>query len=191
MAEFALTARTPLDGYEKSFGSVTLAEVSGLSLVSAAVPQGGDDAFAAALAAGLGAARPATGDSAAGERYGARLLGMQPDQLFILFAAPDPDRAAGTVAEALGPDAYVTDQSDSWAMLRIAGAGARAALERICMLDLDDAAFPEGRVARTVMEHLAVIILRDGPDSFLLMSPRSSARSFLHAVELSIENAAE
>ncbi len=191
MAEFALTARTPLGGYEKSFGAVTLAEVSGLSLVSAAVPQGGDAAFAAALAAGLGAARPAPGDSAAGERYGARLLGMQPDQLLILFAAPDPDRAAGTVAEALGPDAYVTDQSDSWAMLRIAGAGARAALERICMLDLDDAAFPEGRVARTVMEHLAVIILRDGPDSFLLMSPRSSARSFLHAVELSIENAAE
>ena len=190
MADFALTARTPLGGYAHSFGSVTLAEVTGLSLVSAAVPQGGDAAFAAALAAGLGAARPATGDSAAGERYGARLLGMQPDQLLILFAAPDPDRAAGTVVEALGPDAYVTDQSDSWAMLRIAGAGARAALERICMLDLDDAAFPEGRVARTVMEHLAVIILRDGPDSFLLMSPRSSARSFLHAVELSIENTA-
>ncbi len=188
MADFALTARTPLDGCEKSFGGVTLTEVSGLALVSAAVPQGGDDAFAAALAAGLGAARPAPGDSVIGDRYGARLLGMQPDQLFILFAAPDPDRPAETVAEALGPDAYVTDQSDSWAMLRIDGAGARAALERICMLDLDDAAFPEGRVARTVMEHLAVIILRDGPDSFLLMSPRSSARSFLHAVDVSIAN---
>ena len=108
--------------------------------------------------------------------------------MFILFEAPDPDRAAETVGDALGPAAYVTDQSDSWAMLRIAGAGARAALERICMLDLDAAAFPEGRVARTVMEHLAAIILRDGPDSFLLMSPRSSARSFLHAVELSVEN---
>ena len=190
MADFALTARSPLDGYERSFGTVTLAEVTGLSLVSAAVPQGGDDAFAAALAAGLGTARPATGDSTPGDRYGARLLGMQPDQLFILFEAPDPDRPALTVAEALGPAAYVTDQSDSWAMLRIAGAGVRAALERICMLDLDDAAFPEGRVARTVMEHLAVIILRDGPDSFLLMSPRSSARSFLHAVEVSVANTA-
>ena len=190
MAELALTARSPLDGYERSFGTVTLAEVTGLSLVSAAVPHGGDDTLAAALAAGLGAARPATGDSAPGDRYGARLLGMQPDQLFILFEAPDPDRPAESVAEALGPAAYVTDQSDSWAMLRIAGAGVRAALERICMLDLDDAAFPEGRVARTVMEHLAVIILRDGPDSFLLMSPRSSARSFLHAVEVSIANTA-
>ena len=191
MAEFALTARAPLGGYAETFGGIALAEVTGLALVSAAVPNGGDDAFAAALAAGLGAARPATGDSTPGDRYGARLLGMQPDQLFILFEAPDPDRAAETVADALGPAAYVTDQSDSWAMLCIAGAGVRAALERICMLDLDAAAFPEGRVARTVMKHLAVIILRDGADSFLLMSPRSSARSFLHAVEVSIRNVTE
>ena len=192
MADFALTARTPLDGYARTFGSVALAELAGLALVSAAVPQGGDAAFAAALAEGIGASRPATGESAPGDRFGARILGMQPDQLFILFEPPDPDRAAETVAEALGPAAYVTDQSDSWAMLRIAGAGAgaRAALERICMLDLDEDAFPQGKVARTVMEHLAVIVLRDGPDSFLLMSPRSSARSFLHAVEVSVENTA-
>ena len=186
MAEFALTARTPLDGYAGTFSGVTLAEAAGLSLVSAAVPQGGDDAFAAALAEGFGASRPSPGDSAPGDRLGTRILGMQPDQLFILFEAPDPDRAVETVSAALGPAAYVTDQSDSWTMLRIEGRGVRAALERLCMLDLDDAAFPEGRVARTVMEHLAVIILRDGADSFLLMSPRSSARSFLHAVEQSV-----
>ena len=190
MAEFALEARTPLDGWAETAGGVSLAEESGLALVSAAVPLGGDDAFAAALSAGLGAARPATGRSAAGDRYGARILGMQPDQLFILFEPPDRDRAAEAVSDALGPAAYVTNQSDSWAMLRLAGAGVRAALERICMLDLDDGAFPEGRVARTVMEHLSVIVLRDGADSFLLLSPRSSARSFLHAVKLSIANTA-
>ena len=191
MAEFALAVRTPLDGYARTFGGVTLAEVSGPSLVSAAVPQGGDDAFAAGLAEGFGAGRPETGSSAAGNKFGARVLGMQPDQMFILFEPPDPDRPAETAAAALGGAGYVTDQTDSWAMLRIAGTGVRAALERICMLDLDGAAFPEGRVARTVMEHLAVIILRDGADSFLLMSPRSSARSFLHAVELSVANVSE
>ena len=191
MAESALTARTPLDGYAGTFGGVTLAEAAGLSLVSAAVPNGGGDAFAAALAEGFGTSRPSTGESVPGDRLGARILGMQPDQMFILFEAPDPDRAAEAVSSALGPAAYVTDQSDSWAMLRIEGRGVRAALERICMLDLDDAAFPQGRVARTVMEHLAVIILRDGADSFLLMTPRSSARSFLHAVELSLANVSE
>ena len=191
MAEFALRARTPLDGYAETFGGVALAEATGLSLVSAAVPLGGDDAFVGALADGFGASRPSTGDSAPGDRLGACVLGMQPDQLFVLFEAPDPDRAVETVAAALGPAAYVTDQSDSWAMLRIAGPGVRKALERLCPLDLDDVAFPQGRVARTVMEHLAVIILRDGADSFLLMSPRSSARSFLHAVELAAAAASE
>lgn len=188
MSEPALTARSPLDGYERTTATVGVAEVTGLALVSAAVPQGGDAAFSAALADGFGAARPATGDSTRGDRLKARVLGMQPDQTFILFEPPDPDRAAETVAAALGSAAYVTDQSDSWAMLRIAGNRVRAALERICALDLADDAFPEGRVARTVMEHLAVIVLRDGADSFLLMSPRSSARSLLHAVELAVEN---
>ena len=191
MSEPALIPRSPLDGYDRKIGMIALVEISGLALVSAAVPQGGDAAFAAALADGYGAKRPATGDSTPGDRDEARILGMQPDQVFILFEAPDPDRAAETVAAALGSAAYVTDQSDSWAMLRIAGTGVRAALERICPLDLDGEAFPEGRVARTVMEHLAVIILRDGADSFLLMSPRSSACSFLHAVEVSVGNVSE
>lgn len=187
MPEPALASRSSLGGYARTIGTVEIAEVDGLALVSAAVPQGGDAAFSAALADGLGAARPAPGDSTRGDRLAARVLGMQPDQLFILFELPDPDRATETVAAALGSAAYLTDQSDGWAMLRIAGTGVRAALERICPIDLADEAFPEGRVARTVMEHLAVIVLRDGSDSFLLMSPRSSARSFLDAVEISVE----
>ncbi len=191
MAETSLLSRSPLDGYERTIGTVAIAEIAGLALVSAAVPRGEDAAFSAALADGFGAARPEIGASSLGNKYAARILGMQPDQVFILFAPPDPDRAADTAKAALGPAAYVTDQSDSWAMLRIAGAGMRAALERICPLDLDDRAFPVDRVARTAMEHLAAIVLRDGADSFLLMSPRSSARSFLHAVELSAENVSE
>lgn len=187
MVDAALTARPPLGGYRRAIGTVEIAEIAGLALVSAAVPLEGDPAFEAALVEGFGAARPATGDSTLGERYGARILGMQRDQAFILFEPPDPDRAVETVEAALGPAAYVTDQSDSWAMLRIEGVGVRAALERICPLDLDDEAFPAGRVARTAMEHLAAIVLRDGTESFLLMSPRSSARSFLHAVERAVE----
>ena len=191
MANAALVPRSPLGGYRRTIGGTTLSESAGLALVSVAVPQGGDGDFAAALAEGLGAVRPTTGDSTPGDRHAARILGMQPDQLFILFEPPDPDRAAETVAAALGSAAYITDQSDSWAMLRIAGPGVRAALERICPLDLADDIFPVGRVARTVMEYLAVIVLRDRADSFLLMSPRSSAGSFLHAVELSVLNASE
>jgi sarcosine oxidase subunit gamma len=63
-------------------------------------------------------------------------------------------------------------------------------LERICPIDLHPQAFAVGAVARTLMDHLNVIILREGGDTFLLMSARSSARSFWHAVETSIRNIA-
>jgi len=38
------------------------------------------------------------------------------------------------------------------------------------------------------MEHMGAIVLRDGPDSFLLLSASSTARSYLHAVEISLRN---
>ena len=75
-----------------------------------------------------------------------------------------------------------------WVMLEISGPKSREALARLCTLDLHADTFAEGEVARTMMEHLGVIILRNAPDSFILLSARSSAKSFLHAVETSIDN---
>ncbi|MDX1786447.1 MAG: sarcosine oxidase subunit gamma, partial [Roseovarius sp.] len=72
----------------------------------------------------------------------------------------------------------------------ISGPGSLAALERICMLDLHPDAFKVNAVARTVMEHMGAIIARTGEDTYLLLSASSSAKSFLHAIELSIENTA-
>ena len=189
MADLTLAPQSPLGGYAQTVGGVTIAEVTDLALVSAAVPLGGDAAFAKALVDGFGAARPATGQASPGRGDGVCVLGLQPDQVMILFPfgdIPSPDAAQSD----MGAAAYVTDQSDGWAFLRVEGTDVSRALERICMLDLADGAFPVGTVARTVMEHLAVIILREAPDRFLLMSPRSSARSFLHAVETSARNIA-
>lgn len=190
MDSHTLAAAAPLDGFRLDLDGTEIAEVTDLALVAIAVPLSSDAQFADAVMTAYGITRPDTGQSVLTKDGTGRMIGMQPDQLLILF-----DDAAGTapvsvVGAALDESAYVTDQSDGWAMLRLSGPLARPALERLCMLDLDDDAFAEGRVARTVMEHLAVIILRDGTDSFLLMSPRSSARSFLHAVETSVRNVA-
>ena len=68
----------------------------------------------------------------------------------------------------------------------MAGTASLAALELICPVDLDPVAFPEDRVARTVLEHMGAIILREGADSFLLLSAASSAGAFLDAVRESI-----
>ena len=63
-----------------------------------------------------------------------------------------------------------------------------AALERFCPLDLG--AFPAGSVARTAMEHMGAVIAReDDAPTFLLLSARSSARSFLHGLGTALESA--
>ena len=116
-----------------------------------------------------------------------RLLGLQQDQVFALFNHGG-NRPVAEIEKAVGGAGYYTDQSDSWAILRLTGAAAIPALERICTLDLDTAAFPIGAGARTGMEHLNVILLREEADGFILMSARSSAASFLHAVETSVRN---
>ena len=84
--------------------------------------------------------------------------------------------------------AYTTDQTHVWVALDIGGPATLTALERICPVDLDISAFDIGAVARTSMEHLGVIITRITKTNFRLFSASSSAGSFLHALETSIEN---
>ena len=179
-----LTATTPLNGYEKSFGETTLAEPQGLALVSLACPLNGDEALGAALT-GMDLTRPAAGNSTI---YGdTRLIWTAPDQMLLVFAHSTPD-AVAAVAARTGDTAYLTDQTDNWCALSLEGPLARMALERICPLDLHNDSFAVDSAARTVMEHLGVLIVRTGADAFLLLSASSSAGSFLHAVETSLNN---
>jgi heterotetrameric sarcosine oxidase gamma subunit len=185
--DLKLSAVTPLGDLRRDFAGTSLAEVSGKALVSIAIPCGGEVAMAKAVSGAYGIKPPAIGSSAESRDGAARFLGLQSDQFFLLFDHSG-DRAVEVVSGKLGDAGYYTDQSDSWAMLRLAGPQSLAALERICPLDLDVTAFPPGAVGRTAMEHLGAIILREPEDTFLLLSARSSARSFLHAVETSLVN---
>jgi len=185
VADTGLQAVSPLRGYAETIGGIALSEVTGLGLVAVAPSQGEERALEAALNAGYGLDWPATGQSVTGGDV--RLLGMARDQAFLMFPH-DGFGAVSAAHEKLGAAGWLTDQSDSWAMLRVSGADVRAALERICMLDLHPDAFGAGMVQRTTMDHLAVIILREEADTFLLMSPTSSAESFLDAVVTSARN---
>ncbi len=187
MSDLSLTPEPPLGGYQASFADTTLAEAADLVITSIAVPAGGDAAFASALTAAYGTSRPEPGRSVLSSDGKTRFLWTARDQLFALFEDAVADAATAVIGK-LKNTAYGTLQSDSWVALRLAGPKARAALERICPLDLHPNAFPQGHVARTVMEHLGTIVVREGDDSFLLLSASSSAGSFLHAVKTSIEN---
>lgn len=187
MADNKLTPKAPLNGYGETFGMTALEEVTGMALVSIATPRGGAAGLTSIVQSAYGCALPDAGKTTISEDMSLRLLGLQQDQAFALFAYKG-DRAVAEIEDKLGTLGYYTDQSDGWAMLRLSGPAALAALERICPLDLDEAAFPIGTVARTVMEHMGVIVLREGTDAFLLLGARSSAANFLHAVEQSVRN---
>ena len=184
--EITLTAEPPLAGYDRDFGAVRLTSVADFALVSVALPLGNEAKAQKAIKTAYGAELPAPGHYAEG-KSGEQLIRTGPDQGLIAFSHPSPD-AETVVSNKISHAAYTTDQSDVWVALDVSGPGAIPALERICPLDLHTDHFTTDMAQRTVMEHLGVLILRTGPESFRLMSASSSASSFLHAVEVSAKN---
>jgi len=185
--DFTLTSAPPLAGYKRSFGSVTLQAPNDLAIVSVAFPLGEEAAAEKAVKTAFGVALPDVGKSGTAKDASVRVARLGIDQAFVLFTHPTPD-AEPYVAGKFKGKAYTTDQTDSWSSLELSGPDSRRVLERICPLDLHDSTFAINDVARTSMEHLGSIIVRSGPDTYLLLSASSSAKTFLHAVETSIAN---
>ena len=182
-----LDAVSPLGGFAVTHNDVTITEVTGGCVVSIAVPNGGLAALKTTLSKKLKLDLPEPGRLKLSKSGNAMLVWTSPDQYLYLFDETGKDPAK-TVGSALAGKVYVTDQSDAWACLEIKGNRKIEALERICPIDLHPDTFAVGMAARTMMEHLGVLILRDQPDRFLVLSARSSAQSMLHAVETSAKN---
>ena len=187
MADLKLVATPVLGRYSQRFGETSLQEVCDLAVVSIAVPLDGEARLGEAMRAAYGTEKPDVGMSTVSADSETRFLSLARDQFFALWSYDGAD-AAEVVAGKLGHAGYYTLQSDNWACLRLSGPDAIPALERLCMLDLHPSAFPIGKAARTSMEHLGVIIVKEKADMVLLMSAWSSAESFLHAIETSLRN---
>ncbi len=185
MPEFSLISAPPLAGYDETLGGIRLRAPEGVAIVSIALPLGGEAAAEKAVKAAYGVALPEVGQSVvAGD---ARLVRLGLDQGFVIFTHTEPN-AEAVVAEKLKGKAYTTDQTDVWVGLDMSGARCRDALERICPLDLHPDAFGVDQAARTVMEHLGVLIIRTGEEAYLLLSASSSAGTFQHALHQSMKN---
>jgi len=114
-------------------------------------------------AAGGGLPAPGTWAPAGG---GGRIVWTGLDQAFVFGPLPGGLAAPGAAA--------VTDQSDGWSGLALAGPAAPAALCRLAGVDLRQGAFPPGRVARTALNHVPSVILRTD-EGFEIFVPRSMA----------------
>ena len=187
-----LTALTALDNFSETLHGISVSEVTEKAIVSLAISPANDAAFAKAIKKAFKVERPIVGQFTQSETNNATFLGLQQDQLFVMFDYAG-DRAVDEINSSINASdqiAYLSDQSDSWVTLRMSGGRCLEALERICPLDLHPTTFLVGSVARTSMEHMAAIIVHESDGSYLLMSLRSFAQSFLHAVTTSIENIA-
>lgn len=188
MAELKILS--PLRGYNHTFSCGTrLYEPDVPLLISVSVPLDGATAFEEKLASALGILIPESGLEvgrwSSNEEGRLRCLGLALDQIMIV-CSPAGDTNIASLQAAIGEAGYITDQSDNWALLMIEGSSTRAALERLCMLDLGSCA--ENFCGRTVMEHLPVVIVREGSDRFLLMTLSSYADSFLHTFKTALES---
>ncbi len=170
---------------EKNFkaNQVDLALIKNLGILSIATPKGGAKALNQALEKSCGLKTPEIAQSTTSESCTA--LGLQSEQCFLLFPYKDA-HSAGEWMQKIGDKAYMSDQSDSWIIIRAKGKNTRQALARICKIDLEN--FPQGSVTRTAMEHMGAIIYAKGKDEYLLFSARSSAENFWHALKTSAQN---
>ena len=192
----SLTAQSPLGGYNMIVDGASLIEVTGLSMVSVAPLAGSQAAFQTAIAKLFKTDKshsPKPSATMALDQSGKQLCILMPsaqNQWFLCFDddGTNPIDAAKTLmGKSLSKQMAMTDQSDSWVILALSGSQSRQTLARICPIDCSASAMPIGTTARTSMEHLGAIITRrpdegDHQPCFWLLSARSSAASFLHAI---------
>lgn len=107
------------------------------------------------------------------EAEGGKLARLASDQAFWLAPVPCP------------LDGYQTSQSDSWATLSLTSPNLSTLLERL--VPIHPGQIAEGRLARTVLEHIAVILLRVSASELLILTPRSSAPDAWHAIATQVE----
>lgn len=167
MAE--LIAGGPLEGRAAVEAAGATLEAMALGPVAAILPFPGRVAAvdAALRARGLGFPEPGRSLELADTR--------------VLWSGREAALLIGTAAPELA-EAAVIDQSDGWAAMALSGPGAEAVLARLVPLDLRRAAFAEGAVARTLLGHVQVLILRRA-GGFELMVMASLARSAWHEIE--------
>lgn len=175
MAE-PVTPRGPFDGHALPFaaGACRLEDATPARAIMVMPFRG----CAGRAAAALGTPLPGPGRSAAA---GAGRILWTGRAAWLLMGSAAPD--------GLARHAAVVDVSGGLAGLGISGDTARAVLERLCPLDLDPAAFPDGATARSVVAHLSGQISRCGAGYEILVA-RPLATALLEELRIAMRSLA-
>lgn len=176
MAEVKLAVRTGLGREQplaEEWPGFSMREITGLSVWWMSVARGDRDRLDKACEKHVGTALPPDRRFVETDK-GLRILWAGDRQWFVIGEGAH-------VPPAIARLAAVTDQSDGWVAMRVAGERTRAVMERLCLVDLDPAAFPTGTVARTPIEGMHALIACDDAEAAActILFQRSSARSFV------------
>jgi sarcosine oxidase subunit gamma len=187
MSEQALRARAPflgMSGDSSAGRGVIATDRDGLGLATVALRKGQMPALAECVSRRFGIALPEgpLRRSAGGIAF----AGTGP-----AFWLASQERGGNEFAAALhgvvGAFAAVTDQSDGYAVLRLAGPKVRDTLAKLAPIDVHPRAFKPGDVASTVISHAGATFWRleddaDGTPVFEIALFRSLAASFWRAL---------
>lgn len=178
-----LIATPALEGFSRSWTDFSIEELVDYELVLLTIAQGQDTNFTKCFKKHLKSDLPAPGQIRPAE--GGSSMWLEPGKYLVMLGRCDVN-ADKVLAAAFGENAYTVLLSDGWACLRVEGKQTLDVFERFIPLNLRQA--PIDYATRTSAHHISVIItsLLDG--SYLLLTPRSSARSFLEALTRITEN---
>ena len=180
VAKATLQARPALDNYHFELNGFCVTEMPDTALLSIGFSPADSSKANKILSERFSVVVPPVGNSVSSTNY--TLLALQRDQYWLLCS--DTSINTTEVCEQLTANSLcITDQSDGWALLELKGEHCCAVLERLCALDIDEAVFNVGQLARTSIEHINTVLLRSEINRFLVLTPRSSAHSFVHAFE--------
>ena len=175
MAELEKTL--PLGGFAKDWPGFTIQEHYKGEMVSLACSDGEENTLSSAFKKNYGKPLPLANEMI---QIKDGIIFWSGQNQYMMLLGGENSQADIKVARNLGGSVYTTLQSDGWASIDITGMRVFDVLERFIPLDLRRA--PKHFATRTNAHHIACIVLKVSETEIQLMTPRSSAQSFVQAL---------
>ncbi len=115
---------------------------------------------------------------------GALIVGIRPDEWFVLGSAADVAERIDQIDSSAG-HVSIVDWTHGRAQFRLGGPDAKNALEKVCSLDWSDAMMPNGAATSASVAKVACDIVRDDADaslSYLVLCDRSFGQYLFEAL---------
>lgn len=172
-----LKEKSALNGFEQESEGLSIVELTAFELISVAVAKGSEAEFKTRFRKALKTNVPNPNQILPAE--GGSVIWTGQNQYLVMLGTSDVS-ADEKLRQNLAESAYTVLQSDGWACLRLEGSRFYDVMDRFIPLDLRSAA--KDFAARTQAHHISVIVVKLLDGSWLLLTPRSSAQSFLDAL---------